>query len=85
MKDSTEYHYLTEDIKQIVEQRENTRVSLNEEKRIAERDVADLREKQREEERDKDGEDTDLFLSETEHILGDYLLMIHPGTMLATP
>ncbi|MEJ2109655.1 MAG: carboxy terminal-processing peptidase [Acidobacteriota bacterium] len=86
IQDDPEFRYLEEDIQELVKQRENALISLQEEKRKKEKEEAEALAKQREKERKEIGiEDEDLFLTETEHILGDYILMTRPEPVLASP
>jgi len=85
LNDNPEYRYLQEDIKQILQQRENTLISLQEEKRKREKEEADAAGKQRENERSESGIDGDLFLTETQNILCDYFLMTRSEIVTTVP
>jgi len=77
-----EFRYLKEGIKLILEQKENTLVSLQEEKRKQEKDAVEALDMKRKKEREQNGnEEEDPLIMETEHILGDYIWLTSTGLL----
>ena len=70
-----EYQELLENIEKMRENRARTHISLNEEKRRQEREKNKAKKSEDESETEEKGQNKDLMLTESGHILGDFIIM----------